>query len=215
MKNLLYKELKLCVHPTSLLFLGLSALLIIPNYPYLVTFFYTGLAVFFICLTGRENHDIFYTVSLPVQKQDIVKARFYFVILLELLQILLAIPFAILRQHFNLPGNQVGMDANIALFGFAFVMLGIFNLLFFENYYKAPDKVGSAFAKACIAISVFILIIETCTHAVPFVRDYIDTTDPLFIAYKLPILGVGLTIYIILTVIAYRKSIQSFEKLDL
>lgn len=34
MKNMLYKEFKLCTHPTNLIFILLSALLIIPNYPF-------------------------------------------------------------------------------------------------------------------------------------------------------------------------------------
>ena len=58
MKNLLRKELVLALHPTAPLFLALSAMLLIPNYPYLVAFFYTGLGVFFTCLNGRENDDV-------------------------------------------------------------------------------------------------------------------------------------------------------------
>ena len=43
MKHLLYKEWRLAMHPTALLFLPLSAMLLIPNYPYYVIFFYTSL----------------------------------------------------------------------------------------------------------------------------------------------------------------------------
>ena len=50
MKALLQKELRLAMHPAALLFLALSALLIIPNYPYYVTFFYTTLGIFFYLL---------------------------------------------------------------------------------------------------------------------------------------------------------------------
>ena len=46
------------------------------------------------------------------------------------MQVILAVPFAILRQNFNLLGNQVRMDANIAFFDLSFLMLGIFNLVF-------------------------------------------------------------------------------------
>ncbi|MEG2624491.1 MAG: ABC-2 transporter permease, partial [Clostridia bacterium] len=95
MKNLFYKECRLAAHPTSILFLLLSAMLLIPNYPYLVVFFYTSLAIFFVCLAGRENHDIFYTLSLPVAKRDIVRARFAFSVVLQLAQILIAVPFAV------------------------------------------------------------------------------------------------------------------------
>ena len=99
MKELLKKEFVLAMHPTAPIFLVLSAMLLIPNYPYYVVFFYTGLAIFFTCLNGRENHDIAYTVQLPVKKSDVVKSRFLFVLVLEGLQMLIAIPFAILPQR--------------------------------------------------------------------------------------------------------------------
>ena len=48
MKNLLLKEYRLAMHPTVLIFLALSAMLLIPSYPYYVVFFYTALGVFFV-----------------------------------------------------------------------------------------------------------------------------------------------------------------------
>lgn len=215
MKNLLRKELLLSMHPTAPIFLILSMMLIIPNYPYYVVFFYTGLAVFFTCLNGRENNDVFYTITLPVAKKDIVKSRFAFVVLLELAQVIIAIPFAIIRQNMPLPGNQVGMDANIALFGLSFVMLGLFNYIFFRIYYKDVNKVGPAFVWSSIAVFVYMVIAETCTHIVPFIRDYLDTKDTQYIAYKLMVLAVGAVVYVFLTYVVYRKAVKSFEALDL
>lgn len=170
MKNLTKKEFILSMHPTAIIFLALSMMLVIPNYPYYVTFFYTGLAVFFTSLNGRENNDIYYTLSLPVPKRSIVKARFSFVILLELIQMIIAIPFAIIRQNMPLPGNQVGMDANIAFFGLSFILLGLFNYVFFSIYYKDVTKVGKAFTFSSIAVFIYIIIAESCAHAVPFFK---------------------------------------------
>lgn len=215
MKNLLKKELLLSMHPTAPIFLILSMMLIIPNYPYYVVFFYTGLAVFFTCLMGRENNDVFYSLSLPIAKKDIVKARFAFVILLQLVQMITAIPFAIIRQNMPLPGNQVGMDANIALFGLSLVMFGLFNYIFFALYYKDVNKVGSAFVWSSIAVFVYMTIAETCTHVIPFVRDYLDTKDPQYLTYKLIVLAVGIVVYTFLTYVVYRKAVKSFEALDL
>jgi len=215
MKNLLKKEIFLSMHPTAMIFLLLSSLLIIPNYPYYVTFFYTGLAVFFTCLNGRENNDVFYTLTLPISKKDIVKARFIFVMLLQLLQVLLAVPFAVLRQHLSLPGNAVGMDANIAFFGLSFVMLGIFNYVFFSVYYKNVTKVGTAFLWSSTAVFFYIILVETSAHAIPFVRDYLDTDDTQYVGYKLIVLSIGIVIYTVLTAIIYKKSVRSFESLDL
>lgn len=96
--------------------------------------------------------NVFYTLSLLIFKRSIVKSRFAFVILLQLLQMMIAIPFAAIRQSVPLPGNQVGMDANIAFFGLSFILLGIFNFLFLSVSYKDVTKVGKAFALSSIAI---------------------------------------------------------------
>ena len=82
MSNLLKKEFSLSMHPVTPLMLMLSSMALIPNYPYTVMFFYMTLAVFFTCMMGRENHDVIYSMCLPVAKKDIVKARILFVAIL-------------------------------------------------------------------------------------------------------------------------------------
>lgn len=215
MNNLLYKEFRLALHPTAYIFMALSAMLLIPDYPYYVTFFYSGLAIFFICLNGRENHDISYTMNLPVRKKDIVAARFLLVVLLQFFQVILAIPCAIIRQHFPLPGNQVGMDANIAFFGLAYIMMGLFNLVFFGLYYKNVEKVGKAFAFASVAIGLYMAVMETLTHVLPFFRDRLDTPEPEYLPEKLIVLAIGILLYGMMTWLVYRRSVKSFENLDL
>lgn len=215
MKNMLYKEIKLVTHPTTLIFLSLSAMMLIPNYPYYVTFFYSALGIFFMCLNGRENHDIFYTMTLPIRKKDIVKGRFLFVIAVELVQLLAAIPFALIRRTFTIPDNEVGIEANIAFFGLSLIMLGLFNLVFFTRYYKDPNKVGFSFALSSIIIAVYMILAETSVHVIPFMRDCIDTKDPQFLFPKLIFLTAGIIIYICTTYLGYRKSIKSFVALDL
>ena len=55
--KLLMKEWKLCIHPTGYLMPLLAVLILVPGYPYGVCCFFVGLAVFFICLTAREDQD--------------------------------------------------------------------------------------------------------------------------------------------------------------
>ena len=215
MNKLLKKELLLSMHPTALLFLALSAMLLIPNYPYYFVFFYTALAVFFTCLNGRENHDVFYTLALPVAKRDIVRARMDFVMLLETAQCVLAVPFAAIRQMMPIPGNQVGMDANIALFGVALVLLGVFNLVFFTAYYRDVTKVGTAFLLGTVVMVFLILLAEASVHIVPFIRDRLDTPEPYFLTEKFILLTAGVLHYLLLNFIARRIAIKSFEKQDL
>ena len=211
MKLMLRKELRLSLHPTA----ALSAMLLIPSYPYLVAFFYTGLAVFFTCLNGRENQDVFYSMLLPVAKKDIVRARLLTVSLLEAAQLLLGIPFAMLRQRLIADPNPVGMDANIALFGFAMMLLGLFNRVFFHVYYRDVRKVGTAFLWSSGAVFVFICLVEACAHVVPFVRDVLDTPDPMYLPQKLLTLLAGLIVWALLTLTALRRAERDFEKQDL
>ncbi len=215
MSKLLNKELKLAAHPTTFIFLALSAMLLIPAYPYYVTFFYTCLGVFFICLTGRENHDIFYTMLLPVRKEDVVKARFSFIIIIELLQLLVAVPFAILHRGYADPTNTVGMDANVALFGMTFILFGLFNLVFLTKYYANPDGVGKAFVISSTVVFLYIILAEALVYVVPLFRDKLDTPDPQFLTEKLIVLACGIVIYAALTALAFVKSRRSFLKLDL
>lgn len=215
MKNLIMKEIRLSMHPTCLIFLALSAMLLIPNYPYGVTFFYTSLSIFFTCLGGRENNDITYTAVLPIRKRDVVKGRFALAVILQLAQLLTAAPFSVLRGVLNMPGSVAGMDPNIAFFGFAFVIMGIFNIIFFTAYYKDVQKVGRPFVVAAIMQFVFIVLMETMTHLLPFFRDVLDTPDPENLGPKLAALAVGAAAYGGLTYAAYRVGVGRFERLDL
>ena len=213
--KLLKKELRLALHPTSIIFLFLSAMVLIPNYPYYVIFFYTGLAVFFICLNGRENHDITYSLLLPIRKADVVKARFLLVSLLECLQIVIAIPFIIIKQQLPISQNVVGMDANMAFLGMGLLMLGIFNLIFFSIYYKNPNKVGKSFLFSCIGMGVYMIVAESLTHMVPVFRDCLDTMGAVYIGYKLVVLVIGAAGYAALTLAACKRAQYFFEKIDL
>lgn len=215
MKALLMKEIRLAMHPTAPLFLGLSAMLLIPNYPYGVVFFYTALAVFFTCLSGRENQDVMFTMLLPVAKRDVVRARMALVILLEGAQLLAAIPFAMLRSAMIAAPNMAGMDANTVLFGFALMELALFNLVFFPAYYRDVRKVGAAFIKGSTAVFGFILLEEAAVHTAPWVRDVLDTPDPQHLPQKLTVLAVGAAMFAVLTLLARALSIRRFERMDL
>ena len=215
MKNLIRKELTLSIHPTAYLFLSLSAMLLIPSYPYLVAFFYTGLSVFFICLNGRENGDVPFMMLMPLAKRDIVRARFLLLFLLQTVQIALSVPFAVLRQNIMPEGNGAGMDANLALLGCAFILYGIFNIVFLTSYYRNISRVGIPFLVSSIVVFVWIGIVEASTFLVPFVREKLDTPDTMFRAEKLIVLLCGAGIYALLTYIAFRRSVISFEKQDL
>lgn len=213
--KLLQKELKLCLHPTSFLLPLLVALILTPNYPYPVSYFYLCLAVFFICLTGRENHDITYSLTLPVAKADLVTARFLLVMLIEWAQLALAGLFIWLHGILLPQPNAAGMDANLALIGEGFFCFGLFHLVFFPSYYKNVDKVGISFLKGAAALFVLILVEIVLCYALPLYRNTLDTPDPMNLGAKLLFCAVGLLFYLSSTWVAWRLSQKRFQQLDI
>ena len=102
MKTLLYKQLRLVCQPMTLVFCLFGVMLLIPAYPYTVMWFYVMLGLFFSFLNGREQKDVYYSALLPIRKRDTVKANCLFVGLIELLALVIAIPFALLRAKLGL-----------------------------------------------------------------------------------------------------------------
>ncbi|MBR1585336.1 MAG: ABC-2 transporter permease [Clostridia bacterium] len=213
--KLLKKEWTLCLHPAALIMLGLGTLILIPNYPYTVSFFYMTLGIFFICTSGRENHDVAFTLTLPVSRRQAVAGRIGLCVCLEVLQLLLCAVFALIKTRISTAPNEAGMDANVALFGEGLILFGLFNLLFFPAWYRDIRKVGVPFVKATIAVFVYIVLAIVATYAVPFVRDQLDTPDPQHMGAKLLFLLCGLVFFLGTTLLSWRISTRRFEAQDL
>ena len=150
--------------------------------------------------------DSYYSMMLPIKKSETVKARFLMAAFLESLQVVIAIPFALMNLALYPAGNQVGMDPTPAFFGFLLVLFGVFNLIFFTRYYKDTSKVGVPFLWGCIGIAVLMILIESVSFA-----KIISFASP---QAQLTALTAGIILYILLTFAAYKKSVKSFECMD-
>ncbi len=214
MFKLFKKDLLLAMHPVTPFFLLLSAMVFIPNYPYSVIFFYTGLSLFFTCLSGRENGDVFYSLTLPVQKKQIVRARVAFACCLQTLQLLLVFGFGALSQRI-LPENAAGMEPNVAFIGWGLIIYAVFNAIFFGIYYRNVNKVGIAFLGSSVAVFAMVVAEILLTYAVPFVSDVLDTKDPANLGAKIAVLAVGVLIYLISLILTLRSAERNFEKQDI
>lgn len=214
MKDLLYKEFKLALHPTVLIFPFLGALLLVPSYPYFIAFIYIFIAFANIFMMGRANQDILFSVSLPVRKRDTVKARFTTFIIIELIQVLVAIPFALLSARLNPQGNMVGIDANYAFFGLLLIMYAIFNAIFLIKFYKTGYKIAMGMFLACAAVTIYIVAIEIAVHIIEPIRLTFDTVSG-HMTEQLIVLFGGILIFALSNVISYKIAARSFEKVDL
>ena len=215
MAELLKKEFVLFTHPTSWMFLTFGAMMLIPGYPMYVPFFWVTLGLFYACLSARENNDLYYTLLLPVRKRDAVRARGLYFAIMELLQILACVLFAILRRVLKIGPNTAGMDANIALFGLGLLLMGLFNLMFLPRLYKNPAAIGKPFLVVTAVVFLYIAAAEVCCFVVPFFRDVLDTPDPQHLGAKLIVLFLGAALFVLLTLLGVRKAERIFETVDL
>ncbi len=218
LKKLLMKELRLCLHPAAVIMLSLSALVLVPGYPFALMYFYLGLGLFFICMSARENHDLAYTMTLPVPKKELVSARFALALSLEFGQLLLAALFLWLRSLLYSPdqaANPVGMDANIALLGQGFVYYGLFHLVFFPLHYRDVNQVGKPFLLASLLQAVLVTADIVLSYALPFYRQVLDTPDPRHLGEKLLFCLCCLVLGGLCTLCALRRSQRNLLRYDI
>lgn len=231
MKALLYKELKLCLHPTVFIYLGLALMLLIPSYPYLVACFFLCNAIYFVFQASRENSDTMYTAMLPVSKSQMVKSKCLFAVVLQIIDLALMAGLTALSPVLMDPTNPGGTDHSLSFFAFALVLFGLFNLVFFTSFYKTGYKAGSSFLKGMIGVWIWIVIVEglmIASHAIdangitsiPFFRflhEYVDIWPASSKALTVQgiLLGAGAVIYALLTALAVRVSVKRFELVDI
>ena len=214
MKTLLYKQLRLACHPMTPVFCLSGIMLLIPNYPYSVAFFYVTLGLFFTFLNMREQKDIYYSALLPLRKRDTVRAAVAFTVLVELLSVVITALFCLLSAKLQ-PGkdNAVGMDANLMLLGAGFVLYGVFNLVFFICLYRSGYKVGAAYLKANLALWPMMLLAEALPHFPSLM--WLNRVDTQANLRQIPILLFGVAVFAVLTMLAYRRSARLYERVDL
>ena len=214
MKALLYKEFRLVCHPMTPIFCLFGIMVLIPNYPYTVIFFYVMLGLFFTFLNIREQKDIYYSALLPVPKRDTVKAGCAFVVIIEVLSLVVLIPCSLLAVHLQ-PGkdNLVGLDPNAALLAAGFLLYAVFNAVFLPSFYANGYKVGIAFLKAVIPTTLVMMVLEALPHFPAL--TWLDDMDAATQLRLLPYFVAAVLLYGIGTVLTFRRAAAQYEKVDL
>ena len=214
MKALLYKQFRLVCHPMTLIFCLFGIMVLIPNYPYTVIFFYVMLGLFFTFLNIREQKDIYYSALLPVPKRDTVKAGCAFVVIIEVLSLVVLIPCSLLAVHLQ-PGkdNLVGLDPNLALLAAGFLLYAVFNGVFLPSFYANGYKVGMAFINAVIPTTLAMGALEALPHFPAL--TWLDDLDAATQVRLLPVLIGSVLIYAGGMAFTFWASAQRYEKVDL
>lgn len=233
MKALIYKELKLAMHPICYLFVALFPLMIlIPSYPMGVGFIYilSCYPVLFLGANkGQQSNDLLYSTLLPVRKKDIVMARIITVILMQVAYMLvlsalypaaLAINAEIARQaeaaraagenvsDVTIPG--LGLNSFVLLLAFAIVGYAIADLIFFPIYYKHGKSIVMS---TLMTILGFVVYIGVFTIGLPFVPG-LEIMNHLNIGIQFICLGAAIGLSALAHYFVYKISSKRLEKVD-
>ena len=167
MKNLLYKEFKLSTNVQTIIFTILACLVIIPSWPSLISVMYPLIAIITIFPISSANQDPLYTSFLPIKKKDIVKARILYIMCIEIIAILISIPFALIRKYLlsSIILNDLGI--NLALYGIVLFIYTIFNLILIPWVYKKIDKTALPTTISTIVIMFLIILIMMVFILIP------------------------------------------------
>lgn len=226
MKNLLYKEYRLCMVPMVPLFYLFALMLLIPNYPYQVAAFFTCNSIFYLLKQASLNGDMLFSAMLPVPKADVVRARVRFVVIIQLVMFLLLIPMILLNHRLYPQGNPAGVDGSATLLALVLVVFTVFNAICLPGFYRDEAKIDKLFLFSVIGVFGWIIlsegfmIVAGVAPQVPlfaWVEAHLDcypTTDGAWAA-QLIVLAVGALIYGLGTLLTTRRAVRCFEEKDL
>lgn len=226
MKALIYKELKLAMHPICYIFIILFPFMIlIPSYPLGIGFIYvlTCYPILFLGANkGQQSNDLLYSTLLPVRKKDIVMARILTVIFMQIAFVLVMtslypaariINNAIAQSaekpsEYMIPG--LGLDSYVLLLAIALVGYAIADIIFFPIYYKHGKSIVMS---TLFTILGFVVYIGLFTIGLPFIPG-LDILNNLHLGIQFAILIAAILISFGLHVVVYKVSSKQLEKVD-
>ena len=233
MKALIYKELKLAMHPICYIFICLFPFMIlIPSYPIGIGFIYilSCYPILFLGANkGQQSNDLLYSTLLPVRKKDIVLARIFTVIFMQVAFILimsLLYPAALVintiiaestaaaraagknASDVTIPG--LGLQSYVLLLAIAIIGYAVADLIFFPIYYKHGKSIVMS---TLFTILGFVVYIGLFTVGLPYIPG-LGFLNNLHIGIQFAILGLALLISFGQHAVVYHVSSKRLEKVD-
>ena len=227
MKALLYKEFKLAMHPICYVFICLFPfMLLIPSYPLGVGFIYLMSCypvLFFGANKGQQSNDLLYSTLLPIRKKDIVKARIFTVIIMQVVYMLFMsalYPLAAKMNAMMIASDPVYVNAGLGLNGFVSVLaigvigFAIADLIFFPIYYKNGKSIVMSTLMTIIGFVVYLGIFTIAFPYIPGFEWYTKILCDSGIGVQFAILGGAILISALLHYVVYRISSKRLEQVD-
>jgi len=217
MRDLLYKDLRLAIHPLYIVLpLFTGALMLIPGWLYfIVLLYFCFISVPNILAAFKSQNDLMFSVMMPVRKKDIVSSRILAFMTYELIHVVIAIGFALINFRLYSDWPTLFLRPNVAFFGLVFIMYGLTNLTLFPLFFKTGYSYGvAAIVANAIAIG-FAATVEVSVLKFESLYVFMHALKPSLIVYHWIILLGGLAFFLLSGWLAYTLSIKSFEKVDL
>jgi len=226
MKALIYKELKLSMHPICYVFIAIFPfMMLIPRFPLGVGFIYvlTCYPILFLGANkGQQSNDLLYSTLLPVRKIDIVLARIFTVIFMQVAFVLIMSALYPVAQLINnafmanaknpseniIPG--LGLNSFVLLLAIAIIGYSIADLIFFPIYYK---KGKSIVMSTLFMILGFVVYIGIFTIGLPYIPG-LEILNNLNIGIQFGVLAFALMVSFAFHLIVYKVSSKKLEKVD-
>lgn len=217
MGKILLKGMKLSASILSYVFIVFGLMFLLPGYPVLCGAFFTTLGIYQSFQNTRETNDILFSALLPISKEDVVRGKYLFVCLIELCSALLMTLIAVLRMTVFADSpvyrENALMNANGFALGTAFVLFGLFNAIFVGGFFRTVYRIGKPFIIYIVVNFVVIAVAEALHHFPGLSALNAFGTDAFGLQMGLLILG--MSIYVVLTYISFRKSCSRLERIDL
>ena len=217
MNVFLKKEMKLSTLLLTWLFIGFAFMTLLPGYPILCGVFFITLGIYQSYQNAREANDIVYSVLLPVSRRDVVRGKYRFVMLIELLGFTLMGILTLLRMTLlsdaAIYRQNALMNANPFFLGMALLLFGMFNVIFVGGFWKTAWRIGMPFVIYTVVFFLTVGVAETLHHipGLEALNAFGFDHAPL----QLSLLLGGAMLYAGMTYLSCRKACADFEKLDL
>ena len=216
MNPLLRKEMRLSASMLTYIFIIFGVMTLVPGYPILCGAFFITLGIFHSFQNAREANDIVYSALLPIAKHDVVKGKFQFAVLIEMLGFLIMVILTIVRMtvlsDVEVYRENALMNANLFFLGMALVTFGLFNLVFIGGFFKTAYKLSPFIP--CIIVTFVVIVIAEAMHHIPGLET-VNAFGFDDIGLQICLLLVGVVLFALMTYLSYRKSCSNFEIIDL
>ena len=223
MKNLLYKEFKLSIHPLTYFFVGLMAMAALaPSFPSFVPLLYFGASYTFLFIGMNKTtttNDLLYTCMLPIKREDVVKARVFSTTFLQLYDLVLVFSFfAINKFIFQVNSDpkdlgiiSLNLDQGFVLLGVYLICLSVYDLIYMPWFYKNGKSIIANMFVAVLTVMVLGGVLTILPYI--FAKNILSIKGGNIIL-QLGFLLASIGIWIASKVLVIKKSTKNLLKLD-